>query len=136
MRKHKTKKDLSVFPDAAVSGFLDNFKLELTHVSQEIASLTDEQNKLLEKVGEHNNVIQSSPDLSQLVKVMDDMKVGMERLTKLRHEMTVVHDRSEKLRSRAEKVESFCKTQQKKEEDLVAKMDKPSTASTTSNDQT
>jgi DNA repair exonuclease SbcCD ATPase subunit len=109
------------FPDKAVAGFLDNFKLELTHVSQEIHNLTNEQSSLLEKVGEHNGVIQNSPDLSQL---MEEMKGGMDRLSKLRHEMNVVHERSEKLRSRAEKLEVVCKSAQKKEDDLVAKLEK------------
>jgi len=116
---------LPTFSDPAINGFLDNFKLELTQVCQEIGDLTGKQNELLEKVGEHNDVIQNGPELVQLIKVMEDMKGGMDRLSKLRNEMTVVHDRSEKLKNRAEKLEAFCKSAQKKEDDLVAKMDKP-----------
>lgn len=119
-----TPPTMQPFPDVVVSGFLDNFKLELTHVSQEIRNLTDEQSKLLEKVGEHNGVLQNSPDMTQLIAVMDEMKGGMDRLARLRHDMSVVHERSEKLRNRAEKLESFCKNAQKKEDDLVAKLDK------------
>jgi len=129
--------DVPTFSDMALAGFLSNFKLELTHVAQEMRNLTDEQTKLLEKVGEHNGIIQSSPDMHQLATVMDEMKSGMDRLSKLKHEMVVVHDRSEKLRSRAEKLDAFCKNAQKKEDDLVAKMEKPpesssSTSTTTS----
>jgi len=112
------------FPDNAVNGFLDNFKFELNHVSQELKSLTDKQTELLEQVAEHNTEVQNSPEMAHLMKVMEDMKSGMDRLSKLRQDMNVVHDRSEKLKNRAEKLESFCKTAQKREDDLVAKMDK------------
>jgi flagellar motility protein MotE (MotC chaperone) len=116
------------FSENAVNGFLDNFKMELNQVSQELKSLTDKQTELLEEVSEHNEVMQSSPELSQLIKLMEEMKGGMDRLSRLRHDMTVVHDRSEKLKNRAEKLETVCKSAQKKEEDLVAKMDKSSTS--------
>ncbi len=121
-----TTAELSTFSDVAVAGFLDNFKLELTNVSQEIRNLTDEQNKLLDKVGEHNTTLQKNPDMTQLIAVMDEMKGGMDRLSMLRQDMSIVHERSIKLRGRAEKLENFCKNAHKKEDDLVAKMVKPS----------
>ncbi|CAL8074687.1 unnamed protein product [Orchesella dallaii] len=114
-----------LFPEAAVNGLLKHFKMELTHVSSEIRQLTGKQDELLEKVETHNQELEASLEMGELAKVMNEMKMGLERLTKLRQDMNTVHDRSEKLKQRAEKLVTVRQTAERKEEELVAKMEPP-----------
>jgi len=120
------------FPEAAVNGLLKHFKMELTHVSSEISQLTGKQEELLEKVETHNKELEGSPEMAELAKVMNEMKMGLDRLTKLRQDMNTVHERSEKLKQRAEKLETVRQTAERREDELVAKMEPPQSASSSS----